>query len=187
VNYEAIRVIRAEELDSATTQTQNSSGKTGVEASKLWMGRVTCEPGKDSGAHHHGEAETASYILSGHTRIYYGEQYEEYMDLGPGDFVYVPPFVPHIERNMSDTEPVVFIAAGNHGNYVIHLDENKADQDILNNLINSEIKVVRASDLDTSSNQIENLPMRTAFQTSHLWMGRVTGTPRHGIWSASSR
>ncbi|MDB5083186.1 MAG: cupin [Bacilli bacterium] len=176
-SYEAIRVIRAEELDSGTAQTQNSPEQTVVESPQLWMGRVTDEPGKDSGSHHHGEAETTGYILSGHMRIYYGEQYEEYVDLGPGDFVYVPPFVPHIERNRSDTEPVVFITARNPGNIVVNLDDNKAYQDTLNHLSNSEITVVRASGLDTATNQIENLPMRTGVEAPHLWMGRVTSAP----------
>jgi uncharacterized RmlC-like cupin family protein len=167
VSDQAIRVIRAKELESATEQTQNSFGKTGVEAPKLWMGRVTCEPGKVSVAHHHGEAETASYILSGHMRICYGEQNEEYMDLGPGDFVYVPPFVPYIERNMSETEPAVYITAQSRGNI----------QDTANRFSTSEIKVVRASELDPNTNQIENLPMRTGVESQHLWMGRVTGAP----------
>lgn len=116
-----IKVVRASELDKQTAQTDNLPRRTGVDAPNLWMGRVVGEPNTRSGAHHHGEAETAGYILSGQTRIYYGEGYKEYVDLSAGDFIYVPPFVPHIEENLSD-EPVVFITARNPRNIVANLD-----------------------------------------------------------------
>ncbi|MCD9024782.1 cupin domain-containing protein [Cohnella silvisoli] len=73
------------------------------------MGRVTGAPGKVSGTHHHGETETGVYILSGHTRIYYGERFKEYVQLGPGDLIYVPAFLPHIKYNFDYTEPVEFL------------------------------------------------------------------------------
>jgi uncharacterized RmlC-like cupin family protein len=80
-------------------------------------------PGTVSGAHHHGDAETGVYILSGRTRIYYGESYKEYVELESGDLMYVPPFIPHIERNMG-TEPVEFVVVRIPRNIVINLEGN---------------------------------------------------------------
>jgi uncharacterized RmlC-like cupin family protein len=86
------------------------------------MGRVTGPPGMDSGPHHHGEAETGGYVLSGSARIYYGENYAEEVDLFPGDFIYVPGFIPHIETNLSKTEPIEFVTCRFPGNIVVNLD-----------------------------------------------------------------
>jgi uncharacterized RmlC-like cupin family protein len=177
VGYEVIRAIRAEELVSEAVQTQNLHRKTGAESSQLWMGLVACDPGKESGGHHHGKAETASYILSGHMRIYYGEQFEEYVDIGPGDFVYVPPFVPHIERNLSDYEPLILITGCTPRYIVINLADDQAGQHTMNNINHSQIEVVRSSDLDPNTNQPENLPMRKGVEVPHLWMGRATSAP----------
>jgi uncharacterized RmlC-like cupin family protein len=121
--------IPADELSDDTAQTEGLPRLAGVSAettgaSSIWMGRPTGEPGMDSGPHHHGEAETAGYVLSGESRIYYGEAYDEYVDLGPGDFVYVPPFLPHVERNRSDTEPVEFVTARSPDNIVVNLDDD---------------------------------------------------------------
>ena len=52
--------------------------KTGIQSANIWIGRVTGEPATDSGAHHHGEAETGGFIINGTTRILFGENYEEY-------------------------------------------------------------------------------------------------------------
>lgn len=116
------QVKRGNELDDGTDQTKNMPRKTGIQSSKIWIGRVTGEPGKDSGAHHHGEAETGGFIISGITRLLHGENYEEYVELTTGDFLRVPPFVPHIERNMSETETVEFLTARNPRNIVVNLE-----------------------------------------------------------------
>lgn len=74
-----------------------------------------------SSPHHHGEAETAGLVVSGHCRISFGPDYHESVDLAPGDFVFVPANFPHIEANTSDTEPVEFITARSPDNIVINL------------------------------------------------------------------
>ena len=50
--------------------------------------------------HHHGEAETGGYVLSGRARIYFGEKFADYVDMAEGDWVFVPPFMPHVECNL---------------------------------------------------------------------------------------
>lgn len=60
--------------------------------------------------HHHGEAETGAYVLSGGARVYFGKDYQEYVDLSEGDFMFVPPYIPHLEVNMSTTEELWWLA-----------------------------------------------------------------------------
>ena len=76
-------------------------------ATKIWYGKVSNEPGFRSPPHHHGEAETGGYLLKGRGRIYFGENYSEWVDMTEGDFVFVPPHMPHVEANMSVTEELV--------------------------------------------------------------------------------
>jgi uncharacterized RmlC-like cupin family protein len=77
-----------------------------VGARKLWVGYVTLEPGMTSGVHHHGEAESGIYVISGRGRFYVGEALDEVHEAGAGDFVWVPPFIVHAEYNASPVEPV---------------------------------------------------------------------------------
>lgn len=122
-NKEEVLVVRASDLDDSTEQTKNMPRRTGIQSAHIWIGRVTGEPSSDSGAHHHGEAETGGLIISGRTQILFGENYKEYQEYTAGDFIHVPPLLPHIERNMSSTEPVEFLTARNPGNIVVNLEE----------------------------------------------------------------
>jgi uncharacterized RmlC-like cupin family protein len=102
--------------------------KESVGTDRLWFGRVTCPPGMTSGPHHHAEAETAGHMLSGdRIRIYFGANYEEYVDIEPGDYLFVPAYVPHIEVNMSDTVAAEFVTARTPGNIVVSLEETSGD------------------------------------------------------------
>lgn len=112
----------------ATAQSGGAVRVSGVSpqhtpATKIWYGKVSNEPGYRSLPHHHGEAETGGYVLTGHGRIYFGENYSEYVDMYAGDFVFVPPFMPHVEANMSTTEELVWLTARTPDNIVINLDE----------------------------------------------------------------
>ena len=92
-------------------------------ATKIWFGQVSNEPGYRSLPHHHGEAETGGYVLSGHGRIYFGENYSEYVDMKAGDWVFVPPFMPHVEANMSTTEELHWLTARTPDNVVVNLPD----------------------------------------------------------------
>lgn len=126
-----ITLIRAEDIRNQTAQTEHCLRLVGVDAavgaSKIWMGRVRNTGGEWSSAHHHGEAQTAGFMLSGHARIYFGDDFAEYVDMAPGDFCYVPPFVPHIEGNLSDTEPCEFVTARVPDNIVVNLPVDGAE------------------------------------------------------------
>lgn len=92
-------------------------------ATRIWFGKVSNEPGFRSCPHHHGEAETGGYVLTGTARIYFGERYSRWLDLSAGDFVFVPPFLPHVEANMSTTDELVWLTARTPDNIVVNLPE----------------------------------------------------------------
>jgi uncharacterized RmlC-like cupin family protein len=125
---EGIRVTRGADLSRNTGQSEGALRVVGVNAdttgaSRIWMGQVSNEPGMRSVPHHHGEAETAGFVLSGGARIYWGPEFSRYVDLAAGDFCYVPPYLPHIEANISDTEPLVFLTCRTPDNIVVNLDD----------------------------------------------------------------
>jgi uncharacterized RmlC-like cupin family protein len=74
---------------------------------KLWAGTVSIQPNAQTGPHHHGELESVIYVLKGRAKMRWGDQLEYVAEAGPGDFIYVPPYVPHQEMNASPDEPLV--------------------------------------------------------------------------------
>jgi uncharacterized RmlC-like cupin family protein len=92
-------------------------------ANKLWAGTVTVQPAARTGAHHHGELETVQYNIPGRARFRWGDHLEFVEEAGPGDFIYVPPFVPHQEMNARPDEPVeaVVVRSGQEP-IVVNLD-----------------------------------------------------------------
>jgi uncharacterized RmlC-like cupin family protein len=108
---DGVKVIPSDKLDLNTPQTPGmtraaaiTQARTG--ASKLWAGTVAIQANAKTGAHHHGELESVIYVVSGRARMRWGEQLEFFAEAGPGDFIFVPPYVPHQEINASDTEPL---------------------------------------------------------------------------------
>ena len=97
------------------------SGAT-VGAGHLWIGYVELGPGMVSAVHHHGEAESAIYVVSGSARFFCGDSLEHALDAEPGDFVWVPPHVIHVEINPSQTEPArAVVARSMQDNPVVNL------------------------------------------------------------------
>jgi uncharacterized RmlC-like cupin family protein len=82
-----------------------------VGAEKIWLGYVELGPGLISAVHHHGEAESGIYIISGDARFYTGEQLDQSHEAHAGDFVWVPPHMVHLEMNASPSEPVRMVVA----------------------------------------------------------------------------
>jgi uncharacterized RmlC-like cupin family protein len=120
--------VRGGELRSDTGQTSGMtrleaiSGKTGGSA-KIWMGQTHVEPGAQSGDHHHGPTETAIYVVSGTPAFVFAEGDREIrLQARPGDYIFVPPYVPHREENPGADEAVVVIARSSQEAVVVNLD-----------------------------------------------------------------
>jgi uncharacterized RmlC-like cupin family protein len=75
-------------------------------ANKLWAGTVSVEPNARTGAHHHGHLESIIYVVRGRARMRWGERLEFVAEAEPGDFIFVPPYVPHQEINADPNQPL---------------------------------------------------------------------------------
>lgn len=123
-----VRVVHANQLDANTPQTPGMNRAAAIDfarvgAQKLWAGTVTIHPKAKTGAHHHGALESVIYVIRGNARMRWGDQLEFLAEAGPGDFIYVPPYVPHQEINASDDEPLecVLVRSDNEA-VVVNLD-----------------------------------------------------------------
>src|SRR4051795_5463380 len=126
--FDGVRVVKSSELDINTPQTPGMNraaaithARTGAE--KLWAGTVTIHPNAKTGAHHHGELESVIYVVSGRARMRWGDRLEFVAEAGPGDFIYVPPYVPHQEINAEAESPLscVIVRSGQEP-VVVNLD-----------------------------------------------------------------
>jgi uncharacterized RmlC-like cupin family protein len=123
-----LRIVRSGELDSNTAQTPGMAraeaiSRARVGAQKLWAGTVVVHPNAKTGPHHHGELETVIYVVRGRARFRWGNNLEFVDEAGPGDFVYVPPYVPHQELNARKDEPVeAVIVRSGQDPIVVNLD-----------------------------------------------------------------
>lgn len=122
--------VRAAELSSATAQTDGmqrlaaiSGGSVGSE--KIWMGQTHVSPETVSDNHHHGESETAIFVRSGNPVFVFHDGVQEVrIATAPGDYVFVPPYVPHREENPDPDNPaVVVIARSTQEAIVVNLPE----------------------------------------------------------------
>lgn len=125
---QGIRIVRAGELGTNTPQTPGMTRAAAIThatagAQKLWAGTVVVQPNAKTGAHHHGELETVLYIIKGRARFRWGEKLEYVDEAGPGDFIYVPPFVPHQEINARPDQPVeAVVVRSGQDPIVVNLD-----------------------------------------------------------------
>jgi len=123
-----VRIVTSDSLDLNTPQTPGMTRAAAIThartgASKLWAGTVTIHPNAKTGAHHHGELESVIFVVSGRARMRWGERLEYTAEAGPGDFIYVPPYVPHQEINANPHEPLscVLVRSGQDP-VVVNLD-----------------------------------------------------------------
>ncbi len=131
--FDGVRVVPADKLDAKTAQTPGMDRQAAITfartgASKLWAGTVHIHPNAKTGAHHHGPLESVIYVVKGRARMRWGERLEFTAEAGPGDFIYVPPFVPHQEINASATETLECVLVRSDGQAVaVNLDIEPAE------------------------------------------------------------
>jgi uncharacterized RmlC-like cupin family protein len=109
-----VRIVHGDQLDSNTPQTPGMTRAAAINrvmagANRLWAGTVSVHPNAKTAPHHHGELESIIYIVGGRARMRWGERLEFFAEAGPGDFIFVPPFVPHQEINASPSEPLTCV------------------------------------------------------------------------------
>jgi uncharacterized RmlC-like cupin family protein len=107
--HTGVRVVPGDELGPVAATTPGMDRAVAIDrarmgAQKLWAGTVHIHANAKTGAHHHGPLESVIYVVSGRARMRWGEKLEFVAEAGPGDFIYVPPFVPHQEINASTDE-----------------------------------------------------------------------------------
>jgi uncharacterized RmlC-like cupin family protein len=132
--HDGVRVIPGHSVDPNTAQTPGMDRKAAINlvragAQKLWAGTVTIHPNAKTGAHHHGELESVIYVVRGRARMRWGERLEFTAEAGAGDFIFVPPYVPHQEINASPDESLecVLVRSDNEA-VVVNLDIAPAEQ-----------------------------------------------------------
>ncbi len=125
---QGVRVIKGNQLDPNTAQTPGMQRAAAINAArvgaqKIWAGTVTIDPDAKTGAHHHGALESVIYVVRGRARMRWGEHLEYVAEADAGDFIFVPPYVPHQEINASANESLecVVIRSDNEA-VVVNLD-----------------------------------------------------------------
>jgi uncharacterized RmlC-like cupin family protein len=132
--HDGVRVVPADRLDPNTAQTPGMDRRAAITharvgASRLWAGTVHIRPDARTGPHHHGPLESVIYVIRGRARMRWGERLEYTAEAGPGDFIYVPPFVPHQEINASATETLECVLVRSDGEaMVVNLDIEPAEK-----------------------------------------------------------
>ncbi len=132
-----VRVIKPRQFDANTPQTpgmqrvaavsQQLAGSIGI-----WAGVTVVESHVASAKHHHGELETVIYVVSGHGQIRWGDNLEYSEQVEPGDFIYVPPFIPHQEINPSDEPSQWVIVRNSQEPIVVNLEPTSTIQQAAN-------------------------------------------------------
>ena len=123
-----VRIVHAGELDPNTAQTPGMGRAAAITAARagaerLWAGTVVIDPAGKTGAHHHGHVESVIYVITGHARMRWGDRLEYTAGAGPGDFIYVPPYLPHQEINASPRTPLsCVVVRGDQDAVVVNLD-----------------------------------------------------------------
>jgi len=132
-----VRTVRHEQFDASTPQTagmyrQAAISRASAGAERIWAGTVTFQPGAKTGPHHHGALESVIYVLRGRARMRWGDRLEYASEAGPGDFIYVPPHVPHQEINASRDEPLhCVVVRSDQQSVVVNLDIAAAADPVL--------------------------------------------------------
>jgi uncharacterized RmlC-like cupin family protein len=129
-----VRIVKAAELDFNTPQTPGMTRAAAINfakagASKLWASTVNVQPNAKTGAHHHGHLESVIYVVRGRARMRWGERLEYVAEAEPGDFIYVPPYVPHQEINARTDEPLeCVLVRSDQEPVVVNLDIEPAER-----------------------------------------------------------
>ena len=133
--HDGVRVVPGDQLDPNTAQTPGMDRKAAINfarmgAQKLWAGTVHIHADAKTGAHHHGHLESVIYVVKGRARMRWGNALEFTAEAGPGDFIYVPPYVPHQEINaQADASLSCVVVRSGQESVVVNLDLPEVEPD----------------------------------------------------------
>jgi uncharacterized RmlC-like cupin family protein len=113
-----VRVVKPLQFDYHTPQTPGMQRLAAISHSlvgseSLWAGVMLAEPNTASSVHHHGPLETVVYVLSGKSKVRWGNRLEHEADLEAGDFLFIPPYMPHQEINPSSDQATQWVVVRN--------------------------------------------------------------------------
>ncbi len=132
--HEGVRVIKRDSLDTNTAQTPGMLRSAAIDfrrvgSKKLWAGTVLIDPNAKTGAHHHGALESVIYVVRGKARMRWGERLEFTAEGEAGDFIFVPPYVPHQEINaLPDTPLECVLVRSDNQSVVVNLNIEAAER-----------------------------------------------------------
>jgi len=144
-----VQVVKPLQFDDHTPQTDGMRRLAAIShclvgSEELWAGVMLAEPNTASSVHHHGPLETVVYVLSGQSRVRWGSRLEHEVDLEPGDFLFIPPYVPHQEINPSPDQTTQWV--------VVRSGQESIVVNLTNTLPGSTSETVR----DSNSNKGES-------------------------------
>jgi uncharacterized RmlC-like cupin family protein len=131
---EGVRVIKSDRLDSNTAQTPGMLRAAAIDSrrvgsQKLWAGTVLIHPNAKTGAHHHGALESVIYVVRGAARMRWGGRLEFTAEAQAGDFIFVPPYVPHQEINaLADAPLECVLVRSDNESVVVNLNIDAAER-----------------------------------------------------------
>ena len=123
-----VKVIPGDQLDTNTPQTPGMNRAAAINfarvgAQKIWAGTVHIHANAKTGAHHHGALESVIYVVRGKARMRWGEHLQFTAEANPGDFIFIPPYVPHQEINAGADEILECVLVRSDGQAIaINLD-----------------------------------------------------------------
>ena len=116
------QVVKVAERSTQTGQTSGMVREQALHSEKMWAGVARNAPNAFSGWHHHGEYESAIYVLSGRVRIECGPGGKTVLEGGPGDFLFIPAREVHREGNPTDTTAEVVLVRAGQGEVVVNVE-----------------------------------------------------------------
>ena len=129
-----VKVIKGNQLDTNTAQTPGMNRAAAINAArvgaqKIWAGTVSIHANAKTGAHHHGALESVIYVVRGAARMRWGERLEFVAEAQAGDFIFVPPYVPHQEINaLKDTPLECVLVRSDNESVVVNLSIEAAER-----------------------------------------------------------
>ena len=111
---ERVHIVKPIQLDYHTAQTSGMHRLAAIShdlvgSEGIWAGMMLAEPNTESTVHHHGPLETVVYVLSGQSKVRWGSRLEREANLEPGDFLYIPSYMPHQEINPSTEQATQWV------------------------------------------------------------------------------